>query len=141
MKKVLLVDDDLVFNLLSRKTLEKLGLADEVQTALNGTEALKLLNKYLKGSQSMPDVILLDLNMPIMDGFQFIDEFAKMGQEVTGNCKVVMLTSSVDDQDLINGYGLGANSYLRKPVDFEKFVRAIQQLEKTQAIRARHAVA
>jgi CheY-like chemotaxis protein len=70
---VLLVDDDKIFNLLSRKTLGNMDFIEEIHTALNGKEAIDLINDYFQGSKTLPDIILLDLNMPIMDGFGFIE--------------------------------------------------------------------
>lgn len=78
MKNILLVDDDNIFNFLNTKLLRQSGIADEIHTALNGKEALDLLNNYYTGAFALPDVILLDLNMPVMDGFAFLEAFKKL---------------------------------------------------------------
>ena len=75
---VLLVDDDRIFNLLSKKTLGNMDFIEEIHTALNGQEAIDLINDYFQGAKTLPDIILLDLNMPIMDGFGFIEAFKKL---------------------------------------------------------------
>jgi CheY-like chemotaxis protein len=116
MKSVLLVDDDPVFNFLSTKTLERLGMASEIHVALNGEEALQLLNNYFMGSVSMPDVILLDLNMPIMDGFGFLQAFKQLAQPRMENIKVVIVTSSQDPSDMQRARELGVEHYISKPI-------------------------
>ena len=78
MKRILLVDDDKICNFIAESTLNRLGVAKEVHSALNGQEALDLFNGYFQGDVAVPDIIFLDLNMPIMDGFQFIDAFKKL---------------------------------------------------------------
>lgn len=78
-KNVLLVDDDKICNFITEATLNRLGVAKQIHSALNGKEALDLINGYFQGDLAIPDVIFLDLNMPIMDGFQFIEAFQEIG--------------------------------------------------------------
>ncbi len=77
-KNVLLVDDDHIFNYLNERIIQRMGFSDEIHSARNGQEAIDLLNRYLSGSSSLPDIIFLDLNMPVMDGFAFIEAFKRM---------------------------------------------------------------
>jgi CheY-like chemotaxis protein len=116
MKKVLLVDDDHVFNFLSSKILQKTGMASEINTALNGKEALDLLNNYYRNSVTVPDVILLDLNMPIMDGFGFLEAFQKLNMPHKDAIRIVVVSSSQDPRDIQRAKDLGANDYLQKPM-------------------------
>jgi CheY-like chemotaxis protein len=120
MKNVLLVDDDQVFNFLSTKILERMGVADNIHVALNGEEALALLNNYYQGSMSMPDVILLDLNMPIMDGFGFLQAFQRLSLPKIERIKIVIVSSSQDPQDVEMARSLGVAYYLSKPLTEEK---------------------
>jgi CheY-like chemotaxis protein len=120
MKNVLLVDDDQIFNFLSTKTLERMGVAEEIHVALNGEEALALLNNYYQGSLSLPDVILLDLNMPIMDGFGFLEAFKRLSLPRMDRIKIVIVSSSQDPRDIEKARELGVVHYLSKPLTEEK---------------------
>jgi CheY-like chemotaxis protein len=124
MKSILLVDDDHICNFLMGKTLERMGVAREIHTASNGQEAITLLNEYYQGSQALPDVILLDLNMPIMDGFGFLEAFKKLHQIDKDNVKIIIVTSSQDPQDISKAKLMGIDHYLSKPV-LEENLRAL----------------
>ena len=115
MKNVLVVDDDEIFNFLSKKTLEKMAIAKDVHTALNGRDALDLLNNYYQGSLSAPDVILLDLNMPILDGFGFMEAFKKLKLPNKEKIKIIVVSSSQDPNDIRRSKELGASQYISKP--------------------------
>jgi CheY-like chemotaxis protein len=115
-KNVLLVDDDQIFNLLNQKTLQTLGIVGEIHTARNGSEALDLINQYYTGSRPLPEVILLDLNMPIMDGFGFIEAFHRLNIPSAQKPLIIIVTSSDNAQDLKRAKDLGIKNYLTKPL-------------------------
>lgn len=123
MKNILLVDDDSIFNFLNSKMLEKTGLVNEVHTALNGKQAIDLLNSYYMKASSLPDVILLDLNMPVMDGFEFLEAFKRINTPHKEKVNIVIVTSSQDPNDLARAKKMGITQYLTKPVS-EKTLRA-----------------
>jgi len=128
--KILLVEDNRDDVLLTKRALEKANIANQVDVANDGLEALD----YLKGegkfanrdTSKQPVVILLDLKMPRMGGLEFLktirssDEFKLL--------PAVILTSSREEQDIVESYNLGANSYIQKPVDFDQFVKTVQTL-------------
>jgi CheY-like chemotaxis protein len=129
-KIILLVEDNADDEKLTLRALAKNNIRNEVVVARNGVEALD----YLFGTGSyagrnlniMPQIVLLDLKLPWLDGLEVLRRLR--ADERTELLPVVILTSSNEEQDLINGYGLGANSYVRKPVDFEQFIEAARQL-------------
>lgn len=126
MKNVLLVDDDRVFNLLSTKTLRQFGFINEIHTAYNGEEALALFNKYFQGVSALPDIILLDLNMPIMDGFGFIQAFRKLNLPNKENVKIIIVSSSTDQRDIDKARELGVKYYIHKPIHKDELMSALQ---------------
>lgn len=125
MKNILLVDDDNIFNFINTKLLESSGIAGEIHTAGNGQEALDLLNNYFTGTASLPDVILLDLNMPVMDGFGFMEAFKKLKLPKKENVSIVIVTSSADPNDLRRAKEMGITAYLTKPVTREALLQAL----------------
>jgi len=120
MKDVLLVDDDQICNLISSKTLEKIGFTNEIHTALNGKEAINLFNNYYNRAKTLPDLILLDLNMPIMDGFGFLEAFNRLNLPNKNNVKIIIVTSSQNPDDVRRVNELGVNHILSKPITEEK---------------------
>lgn len=127
-KCVLLVDDDTIANFLTRKILEEINLASEIHTAMNGKEALHLFNSYYAGDHSLPDIILLDLNMPIMDGFEFLEAFQHLNLPKKDTVKIIIVTSSFSAQDKARAEGLGISQFLNKPLTPEGLLEAIQFL-------------
>jgi two-component system, response regulator len=127
---ILLVEDNLDDEALTLRALKKNNIRNEVVVAHDGVEALEYL--FASGTYAgrdpadMPQVILLDLKLPKIDGLEVLRRLR--ANEQTRLLPVVILTSSNEDQDRINGYGLGANSYVRKPVDFAQFIEAVRQL-------------
>jgi two-component system response regulator len=129
-KIILLVEDNADDEKLTLRALKKNNIHNEVVVARNGVEALD----YLFGTGAyagrdmnlMPQVVLLDLKLPKLDGLEVLRRLRT--NERTKLLPVVILTSSNEEQDRINGYGLGANSYVRKPVDFNQFSEAVRQL-------------
>ena len=129
-KVILLVEDNRDDEALTLRALKKNNIKNDVVVAHDGFEALD----YLFGTGShagrdltvMPQVILLDLKLPKVDGLQVLRRVRV--HERTRLLPIVILTSSNEEQDRINGYGLGANSYVRKPVDFAQFIEAVRQL-------------
>ena len=121
----LLVDDDAICNLISQKTLERMGIAKEVHTATNGAEAINLFNNYFQGSQTVPDIILLDLNMPVMDGFGFLEAFKRLTVPNKDNVKIVVVTSSASERDINRVRELGVVHYLNKPISEDKLMTVL----------------
>ncbi len=129
-KMILLVEDNPDDEALTLRALRKNNIGNKVQVVRDGVEALDFL--FCTGAfagrnpQDRPQVILLDLKLPKVDGLEVLRRIR--AEENTRLLPVVILTSSKEEQDLIKGYSLGANSYVRKPVDFDQFVDSVRQL-------------
>jgi two-component system response regulator len=130
-KVILLVEDNPDDELLTLRALRKNNVLNKVVVARDGVEALDYLfgtGEYAgRDTSVMPQLILLDLKLPKIDGLEVLRRLR--ADERTRLLPVVILTSSREQQDMLDGYGLGANSYVLKPVNFEQFVQAIEQLK------------
>lgn len=129
-KVILLVEDSATDEALTLRALKKSNVRNDVVVAHDGAEALAYLfgraGDAAPGARPLPQLILLDLKLPKVDGLEVLRRIR--GDERTRLLPVVILTSSKEEKDRIDGYSLGANSYVRKPVDFVQFADAVRQL-------------
>lgn len=125
-KLILLIEDNPDDEALTLRALKKNEIQSDIKVARDGQEALD----YFFGDQGlinpMPTVVLLDLMLPKVNGLEILRRIRS--DKRTRLQPVVILTSSKEEQDIIKGYELGANSYIRKPVDFMQFTEAVRQL-------------
>lgn len=130
-KAILLVEDNPSDAGLTKRAFEKHRIHNELVVAEDGQEALDYLfgaGAYARRDTSkMPAVILLDLNLPKLDGLEVLKRIR--GHALTKRLPVVILTSSREELDVAKSYDLGANSYIRKPVDFHQFAEAVRILD------------
>jgi DNA-binding response OmpR family regulator len=129
-KIILLVEDNPDDEALTLRALKKNNISNQVIVARDGAEALDYLfgaGQYSgRDANLTPQVVLLDLKLPKVEGLEVLRRMR--ANESTKLLPVVILTSSNEEQDRINGYDSGANSYVRKPVDFNQFIEAVRQL-------------
>jgi two-component system response regulator len=129
-KVILLVEDNPDDEALTLRALKKNNVRNEVVVARDGVEALDYLfatGKYAgRDASKTPQFILLDLKLPKLDGLEVLRRLRADAR--TKLLPVVILTTSNEEKDRLEGYGLGANSYIRKPVDFDQFMEAVRQL-------------
>lgn len=127
-RMILLVEDNPDDEALTRRALAKNNIQNDVLVAHDGAEALDCLfgTGPHAGRPLAPEVVLLDLKLPKIDGLEVLRRIR--ADERTRRLPVVILTSSREERDVVSGYDLGANSYIRKPVDFGQFVEAVRQL-------------
>ncbi len=129
-KTILLVEDNPSDIELTRRAFEKSRIANELVIAEDGQEALEYLFDVdpLTGSSlnELPALVLLDLKLPKVDGLQVLHQIR--ADDRTSRLPVVILTTSNEEQDVARSYDLGANSYIRKPVDFKQFSESVQHL-------------
>ncbi|HSU18234.1 MAG TPA: response regulator [Acidobacteriaceae bacterium] len=123
---ILLVEDDPDHEALAIRALRKANVANEIRVARDGAEAIEYMNGIVAGEKLMPQLVLLDLKLPKVDGLEVLRLIR--ASEKTALLPVVVLTSSDEERDIISSYRLGVNSYIRKPVNFTDFAEATRQL-------------
>ena len=125
----LLVDDDDTTNFLNQKLLRRMAISDEVLVAGNGQQALDLLHAHceLPASPTCPALILLDMKMPLMNGFEFLQAYAQRAERENPTVVIIMLTTSLNPKDVEQMQGLPIDGYLTKPLTTEKIRQLLQQ--------------
>lgn len=125
---VLFVDDDEITNYLNVRLVQKLKIANEIKVATNGLEALDLIKNNKKAGEKCPSLIFLDLNMPLMDGFQFLETFSQL-EDCSIPPRIVVVTTSTNNKDLdrLQHYSF-ISGYINKPMTTEKLRRVLDEV-------------
>lgn len=124
---VMLIDDNEIDNLINQKMIEASTITESIYThtgAKSAIEFLRNMEQLEVADKVLPDVIFLDIDMPLMDGFQFLDEFEKLTNVAKKKCKIVMLTSSINPQDFSRSKKYtNVKLYLNKPLSHESLLK------------------
>ncbi|MBX9851826.1 MAG: response regulator [Cytophagaceae bacterium] len=124
---ILLVDDDQINNFINRRIIKKLNIAEEVNVALNGEEALNYIQTFCDQTGHCPELILLDINMPVMNGFEFLNEFSHLQMKNKSNVKIIVLTTSTNPSDLQKLKEFSVKGFVNKPLTEKKILELINQ--------------
>lgn len=123
---VMLIDDNEIDNLINQKIIESSNICNHIFTHTGGRSAIEFLKNAEKIAQAagnkglMPEIIFLDIDMPLMDGFQFLDEFENLSANIKEHCKIVMLTSSINSKDVKKSKRYtNVKEYINKPLTKE----------------------
>lgn len=125
LKTILLVEDNPDDEMLTMRALRQSDIPNVITVARDGAEAVEYLSQAAATSK-LPNLVLLDLKLPKLSGLEVLQRLRS--HEKLKSLPVVVLTSSDEDRDIVESYSLGANSYIRKPVDFEDFMDCVKQL-------------
>jgi response regulator of citrate/malate metabolism len=124
---VLLIDDDGVTNFINHRLIKKMNITDCISSAMNGNEALKYLKDFSQSNNNnAPELILLDINMPVLDGFEFLEQFEKITFANKERIKIIFLTTSTHQKDILKISSNTKIGYINKPLTQEKLQENIQ---------------
>ncbi|MEO1438224.1 MAG: response regulator [Bacteroidota bacterium] len=130
LEKILLIDDSEADNYLHKLTIESAGIAQSVVIVYDGREALDYLNSKPDGDYPCPELVFLDINMPGMDGWEFLEEYEKMDPEKKAGILICMLTTSVANKDLqkVKNF-VEVSAYITKPLTEEKLMEMYHRIQ------------
>lgn len=120
--RVMLVDDDEVYLFAATKTLEATGLAGKIDVCNNGLDAINFISDHLSSPSALPEIMFIDINMPVMDGWEFLEAYQNLQSKLTSKIKIYILSSSVDKNDILRSKQYeSVVDYIVKPVFKAKF--------------------
>ncbi|MGB0432105.1 MAG: response regulator [Bacteroidia bacterium] len=120
-KNACIIDDDEIFRFIMKKHIKNQNLAENILCFENGQDAIEYMKTNRLENDSLPDVIFLDINMPVMDGWDFVDEYNELKKNIVKDATVFMISSSVDDRDISRAHDSDViTEYVAKPVDKER---------------------
>lgn len=127
---VLIVDDDQVYRFAASKTIEATGFAQSVEECNNGLDALNFITHAIYSYSKLPDIIFLDINMPVMDGWEFLEAYNSIEPRLSRPIKIYIVSSSVDNNDIVRSKKFNhVAGYVVKPVYKEKFSEILKITE------------
>ncbi|TGK21005.1 response regulator [Leptospira fluminis] len=130
-RRLLLIDDDDIFVAIAKRTIEKAGILENFDVFSDGEGAISFLKDHITDPESIPDFILLDINMPYMDGWQFLEEYSLFEGMLLKKPIIYMISSSVDDADIKKAKDIPyVRDYLIKPVSADSFRRILSFSEE-----------
>ena len=118
---IYIIDDDQIYQFTTKKALEILGFQNKIKSFLDGEEAMNFISNNIENEEELPDIIFLDINMPIMNGYEFLDEFLSVNSKFTKKVTIHLVSSSVDQVDIDKAEkNSHIASYITKPIKIEK---------------------
>ena len=129
LKTLTLVDDDDIFVFLTTKIIEQTNLVDLIKVFGNGLDAINFLKENKNNVDALPDIILLDLNMPIMNGWQFLEEYNKLNPTIGKKITIYICSSSISPDDITRAKTISeVSDYIIKPITEDKLIDLIKKL-------------
>ncbi|NNG11133.1 MAG: response regulator [Arenibacter sp.] len=127
--KICIVDDDDIYRFTIERTLESLELATKTMTFSDGEQAINFISDHLNEDAELPDIIFLDIDMPVMDGFQFMEEYEKIKSNVAKDMTIYMVSSSLDPVDIDSAKKISSISdYIVKPISSDRLKSILEDL-------------
>ena len=135
-RKILFIDDDVIINILHKRIAEKLNVCDEIEVLTSGVKGLGYLAETLNEGNQLPDVVFLDIRMPLMSGFEMLDAWKQLPEYRPSILKVIILTSSLEDEDRILAKKYSeVIDFVNKPLTVELFRSLLEHVSEVRTIR------
>lgn len=129
LKRITLIDDDEVYTFLTKKAIEQTNLAEVMNVFTNGLDALDFIKENKNNADSLPEIIFLDLSMPIIDGWQFLQEYIKLYPKIEKSIVIYICTSSISPDDIIKARDISVvTDFVIKPIAKDKLIEIIRNL-------------
>lgn len=133
-KKICIIDDDKILIFLTKKLINAQDNSIEISEYEDGHEAIEFFKVNMQKDSDFPDVIFLDISMPVMDGWEFLDEYSKIDMEIRKNIQLYMFSSSISAHDMERATANpNVNDYLTKPLTKEKLIEILGQIPTSEA--------
>jgi CheY-like chemotaxis protein len=133
-KKICIIDDDKILIFLTKKLINAQDNSIEISEYEDGHEAIEFFKANMQKDSDFPDVIFLDISMPVMDGWEFLDEYSKIDMEIRKNIQLYMFSSSISAHDMERATANpNVNDYLTKPLTKEKLIEILGQIPTSEA--------
>jgi CheY-like chemotaxis protein len=128
-KNLALVDDDEIFVFLTKKTIEFTNLVEQIRVFKNGQEAINFLNENANNLDTIPEIILLDLSMPVMDGWQFLEEYIALKPHIGKKITIYIVSSSISPEDIIRAQNISeVTDFIIKPISKKQMVDMLTKI-------------
>lgn len=125
LENILLIEDDKVTNFINQRLIKKVNLSFKINVTHNGDEGLSYIKKCFAHNDSIPQLVLLDINMPVMDGFDFLEELEKL--RIKEKLIIIILTTSGHTKDIDKLHGSGNSDIIAKPLTEQKFIKILDK--------------
>lgn len=130
--KIFIIDDDSIIAFLAKKTIDSSNVSSKIRDFQEGSEAIAFLKEFCDVAEELPDMILLDISMPIMDGWQFLEEYAKLMPKMSKKNNLYMFSSSISQIDIERAKSNPlVKDYIFKPLQKDKFLKMVEELGET----------
>jgi CheY-like chemotaxis protein len=124
-----IVDDDTIYTFLVKKTIEQTNLVNTIKVFENGLDAIEFLKKNADNYDALPEIILLDLSMPVMDGWEFLEEYSLLSPKLGRKITIYIISSSISPFDIAKAKSISfVTDFIIKPVSKEKFIEIFKKL-------------
>lgn len=128
LNSICIIDDDEIYTFLLKKTLKKINVCNDIKTYINGSDGIQNIKSLIENNQPLPDLILLDINMPILDGWEFLDEFVKIKDKYTNKVSIYVVSSSISVADINKAkQHKEVTDFLTKPIEADTIQRICNQ--------------